>query len=57
MIRFGEPFNKKISYTRRPGVYAIVQVDRQILLTYQDNENQLPGGGVNKNEKPFRGIT
>jgi len=56
MIRFGEPFNKKISYTRRPGVYAIVQVDRQILLTHQDDENQLPGGGVDKNENPIEAL-
>ena len=53
MIRFGEPYNKNTIYTRRPGVYAIITVKNQILLTFQDNENQLPGGGIDKNEGPL----
>ena len=31
-------------------------MNRQILLTYQDNENQLPGGGVDKNENPIEAL-
>ena len=56
MIRFGEPYNKNTIYTRRPGVYAIITVKNQILLTFQDNENQLPGGGIDKNEGPLRAL-
>ncbi len=56
MIRFGEPYKKKISYTRRPGAYAIIKVKNQILLTFQDDENQLPGGGIDKNEGPLRAL-
>ena len=53
MMRFGDPFNNKIHYTRRPGAYAIIQVKGKILLTFQENENQLPGGGIDKNENSF----
>ena len=56
MIRFGEPYKKKISYTRRPGAYAIIKVKNNILLTFQDDENQLPGGGIDKNEGPLKAL-
>ena len=56
MIRFGEPFNNKIDYTRRPGAYAIINVKGKILLTFQESEIQLPGGGIDKNENPIQAL-
>ena len=56
MIRFGDPYKQRITYTRRPGAYAIIKVKNQILLTFQDDENQLPGGGIDKNEGPLQAL-
>ncbi len=56
MIRFGDPFRNKINYTRRPGVYAIITVKDKILLTLQENENQLPGGGIDRKEQPIKAL-
>lgn len=54
--RIGEPVKPHISYKRRPGVYAILERDGQILLTHQDEpkpEFQLPGGGIDPGENPL----
>ena len=51
--RFGEPPISNINYILRPGAYAILQHDDQVLLTFQDapfSEFQLPGGGIDPNE-------
>ena len=51
--RFGEPPISNLKYTLRPGAYAILQHDDQVLLTFQDapfSEFQLPGGGIDPNE-------
>ncbi|MCC6863212.1 MAG: NUDIX hydrolase [Rhodobacteraceae bacterium] len=54
--RYGEPVKKGQHYKHRPGVYAILLIGPNILLTHQDYpkpEFQLPGGGVNTNEHPI----
>ncbi len=52
MRRYGETIKKKINYKIRVGVYGIIFVGRKILLTDQDeNEVQLPGGGIDPGEQ------
>ncbi|MGB0659434.1 MAG: NUDIX hydrolase [Mangrovicoccus sp.] len=56
MRRFGEPVKPGQSYRRRPGAYAILIRDGQILLTHQaspHSEIQLPGGGIDPGEAPI----
>ena len=46
-------------YFYRPGVYVILPLGRQILLTFQadpHNEFQLPGGGVDAGEQPITAL-
>ena len=46
-------------YFYRPGVYVILPIGRQILLTFQadpHNEFQLPGGGVDAGEQPISAL-
>ena len=46
-------------YFYRPGVYVILPIGRQILLTFQadpHNEFQLPGGGVDAGEQPITAL-
>ncbi len=51
MRRFGENVKKSIKYKTRIGVYGIIFVGDEILLTYQNNDEiQLPGGGVDTGE-------
>ena len=55
MKLFGERINRKVSYHRRVGAYAIIFHNNKFLLTEQiTSENnvevQLPGGGWNENE-------
>jgi len=43
-------------YTRRPGVYAVLWRDGEVLLTHQADpwpEFQLPGGGIDPGEQPL----
>lgn len=59
MQRFGTPPKSGQSYTRRPGVYAILPVDGGVLLTFQGgnhNELQLPGGGIDPGEHPIAAL-
>ena len=52
MRRYGERVNTKIEYKVRIGVYGVIGVGNKILLTDQnDNEIQLPGGGVDPDEQ------
>jgi len=54
--RFDKPPLPGQHYRRRPGAYAILERDGQILLTYQaapTPEFQLPGGGIDKGEAPI----
>lgn len=56
MRRYGETPEKGIRYTRRPGVYAILPIGQNILLTHQSlpvPEFQLPGGGIDAGEHPI----
>lgn len=46
-------------YTRRPGVYAILVRDGEVLATHQDEptpEIQLPGGGIDRGEHPVAAL-
>ena len=51
--RIGEPVRPDIRYKLRPGAYAILVRNGQILLTHQaepEPEFQLPGGGIDPGE-------
>ena len=51
MLRIGEPVRANIKYSYRPGIYGLILVGKQILLTEQNGkEIQLPGGGIDKGE-------
>lgn len=57
--RFGTPPEPGRKYRRRPGIYAILRRDGQVLLTYQSApwpEIQLPGGGIDPGESPLRAL-
>ncbi len=54
--RYGEAVKTGQSYTRRPGVYAILAFGDHMLVTHQAApvpEFQLPGGGIDKGEQPI----
>jgi len=54
--RYGETPETGQSYTRRPGVYAILLRGDHILATHQAApipEFQLPGGGIDAGEHPI----
>ncbi len=52
MRRYGERVQQKIKYKIRIGVYGIIFVGDKLLLTDQDeDEIQLPGGGVDRGEQ------
>ncbi len=51
--RIGEPARPEIRYKLRPGVYALLVRNGQILLTHQAEPNpefQIPGGGIDPGE-------
>ncbi|MCY4303977.1 MAG: NUDIX hydrolase [Aestuariivita sp.] len=51
--RIGEPRLKSKRYTRRPGAYALLPRDGNLLLTVQlcdEPDIQLPGGGIDTGE-------
>ncbi len=53
MRRYGETRDFQRRYSFRPGVYAILPRDGQLLLTHQAEpapEIQLPGGGIDPGE-------
>ncbi len=57
--RFGETPRHDVRYRRRPGVYAILPRDGDMLLTFQDAphfEVQLPGGGIDPGEQPIHAL-
>jgi 8-oxo-dGTP diphosphatase len=56
---YGTPPKSGQRYTRRPGVYAILLRDGEILATHQAepaSEIQLPGGGIDKGEHPIAAL-
>jgi ADP-ribose pyrophosphatase len=57
--RFGEPREGGRRYRRRPGAYAVLWRDGQVLLTHQQQpwpEFQLPGGGIDPGESPVQAL-
>ncbi|QGY00125.1 NUDIX domain-containing protein [Roseovarius faecimaris] len=57
--RFGETPEPGQSYRVRHGVYAILPLRDQLLLTWQDDphfELQLPGGGIDPGESPIHAL-
>ncbi len=53
MRRYGDQRDVQRRYTYRPGIYAILPRDGQLLLTHQaepEPEIQLPGGGIDPGE-------
>lgn len=57
--RFGSPRERGRSYVLRPGAYAILPRDGQLLLTVQMAEVadiQLPGGGIDPGETPITAL-
>lgn len=59
MRRFGENVVFGQNYRPRPGIYAIIHDGRDLLLTEQLSplrEYQLPGGGIDRGESPFRAL-
>ena len=57
--RFGESVVAGQAYRRRPGVYAVLWRDGDLLLTHQAEpvpEVQLPGGGIDPGESPYHAL-
>jgi len=57
--RYGVPPRAGQKYRLRPGAYAILPRDDQLLLTYQGHphhEFQLPGGGIDPGESPIQAL-
>jgi 8-oxo-dGTP diphosphatase len=57
--RMGTPPISGQDYTLRPGAYAILPRDGQLLLTRQSSpapEIQLPGGGIDPGENPVNAL-
>ena len=52
MRRYGESFKRGIRYKIRIGIYGVISIGKNILLTEQDgDEVQLPGGGIDQGEQ------
>jgi 8-oxo-dGTP diphosphatase len=57
--RYGDVPKSGQAYTRRPGVYAILHRNGEVLLTHQavpSSEIQLPGGGIDAGENPIAAL-
>ena len=57
--RFGEAVKPGQRYRPRPGVYAVLMLGGDILVTHQDEprpEFQLPGGGIDRGEHPIAAL-
>ena len=56
--RFGLPPEPGRRYRLRPGAYGLLVRDGRVLLTRQieDDERQLPGGGIDPGESPYRAL-
>lgn len=57
--RYGTPPDPNRHYRRRPGAYAILWRQGQVLLTHQSDptpELQLPGGGIDPGESPVQAL-
>ena len=59
MRRWGEAAVRGQGYRRRPGAYAILWREGELLLTFQaepEPEVQLPGGGIDPGESALRAL-
>lgn len=59
MRRWGEAVERGRRYRHRPGAYAILWRDGELLLTFQAEprpEVQLPGGGIDPGESALRAL-
>jgi 8-oxo-dGTP diphosphatase len=59
MKRFGESVRNDIKYVHRSGIYAILPINGNLLLTHQlapVPEFQLPGGGIDPGEHPIAAL-
>lgn len=57
--RYGNSPQPGRSYTRRPGVYAVLLDRGALLTTHQASpvpEYQLPGGGIDRGEQPIAAL-
>ena len=57
--RYGEAVQADVRYQRRPGVYAVLLLGGNALLTHQAQpvpEFQLPGGGIDAGESPLAAL-
>jgi 8-oxo-dGTP diphosphatase len=57
--RYGNSPQPGRSYTRRPGVYAVLLNRGALLTTHQASpvpEYQLPGGGIDRGEQPIAAL-
>jgi 8-oxo-dGTP diphosphatase len=54
--RIGKPPRRGQHYTLRAGAYAILPLNGRLLLTNQDGDIQLPGGGIEQDESPIRAL-
>jgi 8-oxo-dGTP diphosphatase len=57
--RFGEAVKPGQRYGLRPGVYAVLRLGGQVLVTHQSDpqpEFQLPGGGIDPGEQPLAAL-
>ncbi len=57
--RFGESYRSDKVYKVRSGVYAILPLENNLLVTHQglsSPEVQLPGGGIDPGEQPLHAL-
>ncbi|SDF16835.1 NUDIX domain-containing protein [Sulfitobacter delicatus] len=57
--RTGRPPRRDKTYTPRPGVYAILPLQKRFLMTLEmgsQSEVQLPGGGIDQGESPLQAL-
>ncbi len=57
--RFGRPPIRGQKYVLRRGVYALLPMGKDLLVTFQDapfEEFQLPGGGIESGESPIQAL-
>jgi 8-oxo-dGTP diphosphatase len=57
--RYGDSVHRGQRYQHRPGVYAVLRCQGQILTTVQFGEQvevQLPGGGIDPGEAPISAL-
>lgn len=57
--RAGQPPHSGQKYRPRPGAYALLPLDRGILLTAETGNGydiQLPGGGIEQGESPLQAL-